>query len=298
MSDFRSILMSAGLRPREVVADGRWRRCATDDKPTKRNGAYRLDFDGLRGWWRNWATDDGLNYWASTTGAQFKPADEAKLKAQRERERAGRMQAIRSARAFWNGARPCSRLHPYLGDKGLSALGTAGLREAEGLLVIPVLWRGHVMSVQTIHPLGAKRFWPGAPVKAGCHVIDRPRAALTVLCEGLATGLAIYQAMRHARVVVAFDAGNLLPVVQELKPSGSVCIAADNDWGTQAKRGFNPGREKAANAAELIGAGVAWPEGIEGTDWADAAKEWGQFAGKRIEREIQAGARFVAGAIA
>jgi putative DNA primase/helicase len=96
--------------------------------------------------------------------------------------------------------------------------------------------------------------------------------------------------------VVCFDAGNLLPVVQRLKPTGMVCFAADNDHGTQAKGRGNPGIEKATNAAELIGAGVAWPKGIEGTDWADALKEWGQPGARRIEREIQAGARYVAGA--
>lgn len=70
-------------------------------------------------------------------------------------------------------------------------------------------------------------------------------------------------------------------------------ICADNDHGTEAKRGTNPGREKAANAAELIGAGVAWPEGIEGTDFADALLEFGQGGHKRIERQILAKARYV-----
>jgi putative DNA primase/helicase len=94
---------------------------------------------------------------------------------------------------------------------------------------------------------------------------------------------------------VCFDAGNLLPVVQRLKPTGSVCIAADNDHKTLAKRGFNPGVEKATNAANLIGCGVAYPQGIEGSDWADALLQWGQRASKRIEREILAKARYVMG---
>jgi putative DNA primase/helicase len=99
--------------------------------------------------------------------------------------------------------------------------------------------------------------------------------------------------MRQARVIVAFDAGNLLPVVERLKPNGSVVIAADNDHGTQAKRGMNPGIEKARNAAELIGCGVAYPTGIEGSDWADFAKEVGEGANRKIERLILAQARYV-----
>lgn len=129
--------------------------------------------------------------------------------------------------------------------------------------MVPV-WHGDwLISVQTIGLDGVKRFWPGAPVKGGCVVLDRPRAAVTVLCEGLATGLALFQSMRQARVVVAFDAGNLLPVVDRLKPTGSVVIAADNDHATLAKRGFNPGLDKARNAAELIGCGVAYPRELK-----------------------------------
>lgn len=291
---FDQALRLAGLRPREIVADGKWRRCATDDKPTKRNGAYRLDVDGRRGWWRNWALDSELNTWADDSATKARPIDPEKLRAQRERERAHRLQAISSARAFWQQARPLNRPHPYIERKGLSPLGCAGLRQHDGLLVIPVLWRGRLMSIQTISADGAKRFWPGAPVKAGSVVLERPRASVTVLCEGLATGLAVFQSIPLARVIVAFDAGNLLPVVQELKPSGNVVIAADNDWQTQARRGFNPGREKATNAAELIGCGVAWPEGIEGTDWADFLREIGQGAHRKCERQILAGARYVA----
>lgn len=297
MSDFRTVLQAAGLRPREVVADGRWRRCATDDKPSKRNGAYRLDLGGLRGWWRNWATDDGLNYWADSTGASFKPVDEAKLQARRDAERKQRLQAMRGAREFWKRCRPCTRLHPYLADKGLSPVGTQGLRDGEGFLVVPVMWHGSVISVQTIHPSGQKRFWKGAPVKGGCFVLERERAVVTVIAEGLATGLAVFQAVKMARVVVAFDAGNLLPVVQALKPTGSVVLAADNDHATFAKRGFNPGVDKARNAAELIGAGVAFPQGIEGSDYADMLKELGPQGARRIEREILAGARYVVGAV-
>ena len=37
-------------------------------------------------------------------------------------------------------------------------------------------------------------------------------------------------------------------------------------------------------------------EGIEGTDWADYIKEYGPSSGKRIERLILAGAKYVAGA--
>lgn len=289
---FEQAMRLAGLHPRDVVADGKWRRCATDDKPSKRNGAYVLHPDG-RGFWRNWATDDGVSSWSDDKADHAKAVDPQVLERRRQRERANRLQAIRSARAFWNNARPLNRPHPYLERKGLTPLGCAGLRQHDGLLVVPVLWKQSLISIQTITVDGVKRFWPGAPVKAGCYVIDRPRAAVTVLVEGLATGLAVFQAVRQARVMVAFDCGNLMPVVDLLRPTGSVCIFADNDHGTEAKRGFNPGREKAANAADLIGCGVAWPTGIEGTDAADFLREVGEGAARKLERHILAAARYV-----
>jgi putative DNA primase/helicase len=289
---FDQALQASGLLPRAIVADGKWRRCPTIDKPKKRNGAYVLYPDG-RGYWRNWATDTDVNSWADKSITHLSPVDLAAMERRRQQERAQRLQAIDSARRHWAQCAPVRGLHPYLESKGLSAVGTQALRVLGDSLVIPVLWKGRIISVQSITPDGQKRFWSGAPVKGGSLVLDRPRAALTAVCEGLATGLAIFQSVRNARVIVAFDAGNLAPVVDNVRPTGSVVICADDDHGTEALRGFNPGREKAANAAELIGAGVAWPEGIEGTDWADALAEWGVSAHRRIERQIQAKARYV-----
>lgn len=288
---FEQALQASGLLPRAIVADGKWRRCPTLDKPKKRNGAYVLHVDG-RGFWRNWALDSGVNSWKDTSVSRSS-IDLAAIERRRQHDRAQRLQAIDSARRHWAQCAPVRGLHPYLERKGLSAVGTQALRVWGDSLVIPIVWKGRIISVQSITPDGEKRFWPGAPVKGGSLALDRPRAALTAVCEGLATGLAIFQSVRNARVIVAFDAGNLAPVVDNVRPTGSVVICADDDHGTEALRGFNPGREKADNAAELIGAGVAWPEGIEGTDWADALAEWGASAHRRIERQIQAKARYV-----
>ena len=98
------------------------------------------------------------------------------------------------------------------------------------------------------------------------------------------------------RVLVCFNADNLLAVVEEVKPTGSVVIAADNDWQTAMKphmHGVNPGISKAQNAAELIGAGVAYPEGITGSDWADYLRERGPGSGRQLERQILAQAKYV-----
>lgn len=294
---FADALRAAGLRPREVVADGRIRRCTTESKPGKRNGWFVLHPDG-RGSWGDWTSGSGeaLGHWQDqhATVQQVSPQAAERMRQQREQERAYRVQAMRSARAFWQRCRPLNRLHPYLERKGLSPMGCAGLRQHDGNLVIPVMNGDWLVSVQQIDPAGVKRFWPGAPVKAGCFVLKRERAAVTCIAEGLATGLAVFQAVRHASVVVAFDAGNLLPVIDRMRPAGSVVICADNDAGTQARRGFNPGLDKARNAAELIGCGVAYPTDLEGSDWSDYLLEHGPQAARRIEQLILAGARYVA----
>lgn len=294
MSTFEQAMQASGLIPGAIVADGKWRRCKTTDKPLKKNGAYVLHPDG-RGYWRNWATDHAVNAWGGEA-SQIRVPTAAEL-VERERrkrqEREYRLRAIRSAREQWAQASSPRALHPYLERKGLSAVGTSGLRVRGDALLVPVFWRDRLMSIQSITPDGQKRFWTGAPVKGGAFIIDRPRAALTAVCEGLATGLAVFQSLRMARVIVAFDAGNLIHAVDQLRPAGSVVICADNDHATQAKRGMNPGIEKAANAAELIGAGVAWPEGIEGSDWADFLMELGEGAARKMERLIQAKARYV-----
>ena len=289
---FEQALRIAGFHPTIIQDDGKWRRCKTDDKMGKKNGAYCLHADG-RGYYKNWATDEGMNSWKDDNTTQAKPIDQARIQAQRDRDRQYRIQAVRSAREFWNRATPLSLHHPYIANKGLSPVGCRGLRTHDGLLVIPVMLGHSLISIQTIAPDGQKRFWPGAPVKAGSFTLARERSAITVICEGLATGLAVFQSVRNASVVVAFDAGNLLPATQQLKPTGSVVFMADNDHKTKVLRGTNPGIEKATNAAELIGAGVAWCEGIEGTDAADYLKEIGDGAGKKLERLILGKVKFV-----
>lgn len=316
--DFRTALQAAGLRPRDIVPDGRIRRCATESKPGKRNGWYVLHPDG-HGAWGDWGSGGGeaLGHWRDEN-AVVDPAAMARMQAQatrqRDEARQKRIAAIRKARQIWAECKDY-RVHPYIESKGLSAMGCHHFRLWQGSithrvgedangrpifdtvtdnwLVVPMYWRGRLVSLQRISTHGLKLNLPDAPTKAVSLELGRPRYAVTVLCEGPATALAIYQCMRNARVVMCFVAGNLLPVVQELKPHGNVILAADNDIGTMARRGFNPGLEKARNAAALIGAGVAYPEGIDGTDWCDALRFWGPTGARRIERLILGASKYV-----
>lgn len=295
---FEQALRSAGLRPRasDIKADGKLRRCPTDAKPLKRNGWFVLHEDGRGVWGDNQvAPKQALGHWHAhnATALAADPQIQARQRAAREKARCDRIDAIKSARRYWGDCKPLNLPHPYIQAKGLTPFGCSGLRIRDGLLVVPVWFGQSLISVQKISNDGTKKFHPGAPVKAGSFVIDRPRAALTCLVEGLATGLAVFQSVPHSRVIVCFDAGNMMPVAQRVKPTGSVVIVADNDHATLAKRGINPGLTAARNVAELLDCGLWWPDGIEGSDAADALKEWGERAGKRLEREILAKAKYV-----
>lgn len=101
--------------------------------------------------------------------------------------------------------------------------------------------------------------------KRGCfHTIGTPLTQLegtTVsLCEGYATGASVHMAT-GVTVIVAFDSGNIEPVMREITktyPNLSIVIAADNDcWREDGK---NPGLEAANEASQKYGCLVVHPK--------------------------------------
>lgn len=287
---FYSTLIAAGFSPREVPADGKWHRCSTTDKPRKKNGAYLLSIDGRRGWFKNFATDIDFNAWAEdrplTEAEKRKYVAQAKDIEAKEREK--RLAAMKAMRAHWLTLPPLRGGHPYLVAKGLTLQGCEGLRLDGDKLVIPMMRAGYLQSLQTITPGGEKKYRAGCPVMGATYSINRPNATLTAFAEGFATGLAVFQSVSDCRVVVCFDAGNLVRVAEAAKPAGLTVVCADNDWHGST----NTGVEKGQKAAELLRCGISYPKDIDGTDWADALKEWGSSA--RVKVEVMRGARFVA----
>jgi phage/plasmid primase-like uncharacterized protein len=195
-------------------------------------------------------------------------------------------------RAYWSGLAPLRDGHPYLEDKGLSMMGCAGLRADGGLLVIPAMRCGALVSLQTITPAGEKKYRHGCSMKGAAYALTRPGAVLTCLAEGFATGLAIYQSLREASVLVCFDAANMVHVAAAMKLRGMGVVCADNDWATAEQTGINTGIQKGTAAAQAMGCGLAYPQGIEGSDWADAKREWGDRGPARLRMEIMGHARY------
>jgi len=290
MMDFRSTLLSFGLTPRDIVADGKFYRCATTDKPRKKNGAYMLRTCGTRGYFRNYAIDDNWHEWKDDIPLSPIARRRIDLDAQamRVRERQRQLQSVILMRAYFFGLPPLRGGHPYLEKKGLSMQGCASLRVDGDKLVIPMARTGSLMSFQTITPNGQKKYRAGCPVRGAIYALTRKGAAVTCLTEGFATGLAVYQSMPQASVIVCFDANNLAQVATEMKLRGLVVVCADNDWQTEQRTGINTGITKGKSAAQALRCGLAYPDGIEGSDWADALLEWGSPVKVRMEIMKQA----------
>jgi putative DNA primase/helicase len=172
-------------------------------------------------------------------------ADEQRKRAERARFAANR------AKQQWDAARAslpdggC----PYLTKKGVAT--EKGLRFfKDGTLLVPMVRYDvteameqdaspeaprRLAGVQKIAPDGEKRFNKGM-AKAGtaCRLGKAPRDGQPILlCEGLATGLSIRQAMEQSHAVfVAFDAGNLTAVAKILRglfPASPLVLCADDD---------------------------------------------------------------------
>lgn len=271
MSEFSAFLCAAGLIPGDVVPDGMWRRCATEAHPRKKNGSYKLATDGLIGWCQNFEAHSEPLTWRSDRKSDIPRIDHAAIARRRAAARRALVEATKSARQFYVDCKPLRGGHPYLTSHKLSMAGCFGLKiDLNGWLVIPMLIGRELASVQRISPEGEKKFWYGASVKGASYAIDRQGASVTVLCEGFATGAAIFAAAPLTRIVVAFNAGNL-PNVQI--GAGMAVVAADNDHETEARLGRNPGVVAAQQAADALGCGVAIPTGITGTDWSDFRQE-------------------------
>ncbi|WP_429498656.1 toprim domain-containing protein [Robbsia andropogonis] len=288
--NFTQFAQAHGLIIRDVVY-GKWVRVPTVDHPKKRNGAYKAMGDV--GFVQNHATMQEVAVWRPERFDEIRiPAKSAaEIEASKRAERERQIRAIKSMRAYWDGLKPLREWHPYLDRKQLSFLGCHDLRVDGDTMVIP-LYRGPaLMSLQTITMEGEKRYRAGCPIKGNSYILQRRGSVLTALVEGFATGLAIYQSMPMASVVVCFDAGNMVAVSKELKVRGLCVVCADNDWRSAEKFSRNTGIEKGQEAADAIGCGMAFPKGIEGSDWADALIEWGDAGPGKIRHEVMKGAR-------
>jgi putative DNA primase/helicase len=284
IAQFRTEIESHGLRPKEIVADGGLHRCPVEDKPGTKDGAYILHIDHpASGWWKNWRTGEE-DTWSANGHTPLSKVERDQLtrrieadKRQRTQEQTRRhAEAAGQAAVLLKQAKDCGA-HPYLETKGVKPCPLLKV-DTESKLLVPLLGPDtQTQSLQTITPGGAKRFLPGGKTSCGYFPIGNDKTGPLLICEGLATGLSLYEATGHT-VLVAFNAGNLKPVAQMARaryPDRTIVICGDDDRQTEG----NPGRSKATIAALAVGAKLALPffqSSQAGTDFNDLHQDEGK----------------------
>lgn len=106
-----------------------------------------------------------------------------------------------------------------------------------------------------------KDFWPAGLAKRGHFYQFGPIPdRLILIAEGYATAASVFEALgEQFPVVVAFDAGNLLPVAQALRAKyrrANILICADDDYRTDG----NPGIAHAKTAAFAVSGSYVAPD--------------------------------------
>ena len=300
LQDFIQCIGNSGITPPDsVIPDGKLHRFSSNGKKGDDAGWYIL-FDGTvpGGCFGCWRSDIKQN-WHANIGRQLTSREKAEYTAAvrsareiRKTEEAMRHAAAATkANTIWTSAAPAPDSHLYLTRKGIAA---CGARFLENELVIPVCdLDGTVTSLEFINSLGEKRFLYGGKVTGNSFVLGEIDSAEKIcLAEGFATGASIFTATGFP-TVIAFNAGNLMPVAQALRrryPMMTIVVCADDDY----QREGNPGLTKATDAAVQIGGLLAVPLFGESrqdsdTDFNDMQQRLGlDSVRKIIEAEIPA----------
>ena len=276
IAEFEQAMHAVGLvlDKRGVIDDGKAHPCqCAHDKGSKKSGRYYLHSDGIAngafGCYHE--SENGLTHkWQSEHTPQLSEAERkayAQKMAQAEAERAqqtanDQAQAKTAVQAIWNKAKEATKANAYVTRKGINPMGCKVFGDSD-TLIVPI-YDGKpsidtLCNAQFIQADGTKRFRTSGK-KKGCYTaIGNPESRVAVLCEGFATGASIAQATGYY-VLVAFDAGNLLPVAERIKAvlptDWRLIIAGDND----AYGETNTGADKARACAHVVNAECVIPD--------------------------------------
>jgi len=309
-SDVLDQMIEAGMpeTPEQLEVTGRLRRFGR-----KKRGWYRLHENiGRTG--RAYITGS-FGYWGLIDGQRIRPPqslDQAELERLRElaaarraredrvRREAAERAALQSSARWRAGAR--AGASSYLVRKLIAA--PESLRfEPDGTLLVPMVRydlprEAALVGVQSIKADGEKRFARGtakrgAACRIGVVVVGEP----ILVGEGYATCMTLRAAVSaRLPVFVAFDAGNLEPVVEVLQaahPQCPILVCADDDYATSG----NPGRAKADRLRRRNGVHMiypVWPPGAsrgpKDTDFNDLHKCAGLHV---VARQLRAPLRYL-----
>lgn len=257
---FLAAIRSNGLNPPTTIQPGDFVRFPGEGKRNCNQAGYaKLFADGLGGIFGDWST--GLQgTWQAERPRNpeaYRRQRDAIRKAQEEAQRIRQEEqtaAAGKARELWDRSFPADDEHPYLKKKNVKS---HGLKIDGADLLVPIYDGVELISIQSITPDGSKYFLKNSRTGGGYHIIGEITDRL-IIVEGFGTGSTIHEST-GSPVVVAFNAGNLLPVARKIReqyPNAEIMIAADDD----AKTAGNPGLTKAREAARSINARLAIPD--------------------------------------
>ena len=279
---FRQAAEKDGLALPENIVPGRIVRFPGIGKSNGNTSGWAwLSKDGQGGAYGDWAS--GLSdTWHAHHDHAMTAAERAahtrrvaELRRIREEEEANQhAEAAKRAQTIWGPAAPAPEDHPYLQKKGIQP---HGLRvDDANRLIVPATIDGALSSLQFIDANGGKLFLPGGAVKGASFTLGvLSHADTLLLCEGFATGASLHEAT-GLPVVVAFSAGNLTPVAEQLRqqcPTATIVVCGDQDLS-------GTGQREARQAAEAVSGLVVLPETV-GMDFNDIHVQHGLDAVKK-----------------
>jgi len=215
-------------------------------------GAFGCHKRGIKG---NYCSKDNKQL-TSQEKATITDANKQLQKKIEAERKAYHAKAAKNAIGLWNKASIADNDHPYLLKKKVKNYGLK--LNSNGDLIIPLLDNeNNIHGLQFITPDGTKKFLTGTN-KKGHYYLIKGSTDKIYIAEGYATGASIHEATGFT-TIIAFDAGNLLLVVQAIAkkyPSSQIIIASDND----AYSKHNIGLEKATEVARSIKTKLAIPQ--------------------------------------
>jgi putative DNA primase/helicase len=179
------------------------------------------------GTWGNWRTGE-KHVFRSGKDVDFDTARTLRAKANRDKNIEEKKVSVQCFKQ-WNSLPAATSTHPYLWKKKVHSF---GLKMSSYNLFVPLHdISGTLWSMQMITPKGDKFFVKGGRKKACFFKIGDGNKGI-IICEGYSTAATLHMALPEYTIVIAFDAGNILPVVGKFKnyPNDMpIIIAADND---------------------------------------------------------------------
>lgn len=210
------------------------------DKQGSKNG-WRLITQGgttITGSWKTGEKEISIKYDPHQLGRYFNKFDKLKYIQNKQIEFFETEKLLKKLLATINNASIYYN-HPYFIKKGLSNIPARVNYNNEIIVPIYDPAADELISAQLISETGTKRFIRGLKVKDGCAIINKNREATNIfICEGLATGLTIYEAMgrKNCCIYCALSAMNLCNVAHRVHryiaskiEKCNITIAADND---------------------------------------------------------------------